>query len=69
MDETLPGLDKSALSVDSLHEEGHEKAYWLAKTPLERLEAVEINRRMVYGINRTTSRLQRLFETSQLTRS
>ena len=33
-------MDKGVISVRSLSEESDEKAYWHAKTPQERLEAV-----------------------------
>ena len=42
-------MDKSVLSVTSLSEESDEKAYWHAKTPHERLEAVELMRQINYG--------------------
>lgn len=35
-------IDKGALSVISLSEESDDKEYWYAKTPQERLEAVEL---------------------------
>ncbi|MBW1814189.1 MAG: hypothetical protein JRJ39_11135 [Deltaproteobacteria bacterium] len=62
----LPGLDKKIVKVTSLNDIEEEKEYWISKTPVERIEAVEINRRMVYGEDRVTSRLQRIFETSEL---
>ena len=65
----LPELDKTVLSVSSLDDETEEMKYWLSKNPSERLEAIEINRRMVYGKDRTTSRLQRFLEVSELTKS
>ncbi len=69
MKKELPRLDKSVLTVSSLEKDEEEKNFWLSKKPLERLEAVELNRRMVYGQDRVTSRLQRLLETSELSRS
>jgi len=68
MDE-LPRLDKKVLSVTALNDTEEEKRYWLSRTPLERIEAIEMNRRMVYGKDRVTSRLQRLLETAELKRS
>jgi hypothetical protein len=65
MKEELPRLKKSVLAVSSL-DGGEERSYWLFKSPLERLEGVEINRRMVYGRDRATSRLQRLLEIVEL---
>jgi len=65
----LPQLNKKIVTVTSLDDIEEEKNYWLSKTPLERIEAIEINRRMVYGRNRVTSRLQRFFEAAELTQS
>ena len=61
-----PRLDRTAFSVSSLQEESDEKAYWQSKTPLERLEALELMRQIHYGYDPTTSRLQRFFEVVEL---
>jgi hypothetical protein len=63
----LPSLNKKIVNVTSLDDIEEEKRYWFSKSPLERIEAIEINRRMVYGQDRATSRLQRFFEISELT--
>ncbi len=62
----LPRLDKQTMNVTSLDDIEEEKKYWFSKSPLERIEAIEINRRMIYGQDRVTSRLQRFFETAEL---
>lgn len=62
----LPELDRSAFSVISLEHSGDDADYWRGKTPAERLAAVELSRRMVYGYARTTSRLQRVLEIAEL---
>ena len=62
-------IDKNVLSVVSLSEESDEKEYWQAKTPQERLAAVELMRQINYGYDPTTTRLQRVFEVAQLTSS
>ena len=63
---SLPKLDKTAFSVTSLEKNDEdEKAYWLSKTPCERLDAVETMRQIVYGYDPTTTRLQRVFEITQ----
>jgi hypothetical protein len=66
MKNSMPKLNKKALSIGSLFDESEEKKYWLSKKPHERLQAIEINRRMVYGEHRVASRLQRFLETSSL---
>ena len=68
MDE-LPRLNKKVVPVTRLDDTTEEKEFWLSKGALERIEAIELNRRMVYGKDRTTSRLQRLLEISELIRS
>jgi hypothetical protein len=60
----LPRLDKKFLSVSALDDIEEEKRYWHGKGVQERLVAIEVTRRMVYGNDRTSSRLQRLLETS-----
>lgn len=66
-EEPLPRLDRSALSIVALDHSDDDLAYWLGRTPAERLAAVELNRRLVYGHDRATSRLQRLLEVAELT--
>jgi hypothetical protein len=44
----LPSLDKKKIEITSLNDIEEEKRYWMAKNPLERIESVEINRRLVY---------------------
>lgn len=64
--EDVPRLNRNIVKVTSFNDIEEEKRYWLSKTPSERLQAVEINRRMVYGTDRATSRLQRVVEIVQL---
>lgn len=60
-------VDRQAFSVVSLDEQDEdEKRYWRSKTPLERLEAMEITRQLVYGYDPATTRLQRVLEIAQL---
>jgi hypothetical protein len=54
-------LDKTVFSIRSLKVEGNEKAYWLSRTPLERLAAGELMRQINYGYNPVTDRVQRVF--------
>jgi hypothetical protein len=63
----LPRLDRSAFKVGALSETSDEKAYWLSKTPDERLEAVEQMRQILYGYDPSTTRLQRVIEIIQRT--
>ena len=59
-------MDRSAFSVGSLSDEPDEKAYWRSKTPLERLEALELMRQIIYGYNPASTRLQRVLEIVEL---
>ena len=59
-------MDKTAFSVSSLDDESDEKQYWLSKTPAERIHCVEMMRQMLYGYDPFTARLQRFFETAEL---
>jgi hypothetical protein len=58
-------LDKTASSLASLTDESDEKQYWLAKSPYERLRALELMRQIIYGYDPSTERLQRCFEVAQ----
>ena len=62
-------MDKDVISIVSLSEESDEKEYWHAKTPQERLAAVELMRQINYGYDPATTRLQRVLEVAQLTSS
>ena len=58
----FPTVDRSVITVGSVFEESDEKAFWLSKTPLERLEAVELYREIAFGYDPFTTRLQRVLE-------
>jgi len=58
-------VDKSVLTVSSLSQQSDDKAYWLSKTPEERLQAVEILRQLNYGYKNSSERIQRVFEVVQ----
>lgn len=57
-------IDRTVFSVASLFDDSDEKAYWLSRTPQERLRHMELLRRINYG-RRATARLQRFFEFAQ----
>ena len=60
-------LDKSTIAISSLQDPTDEIAYWLEKTPQERLEALELMRQIIYGYDPTTSRLQRVLTVTKRT--
>ena len=55
-------VDRSALSIGRLSDPSVDKEYWRSRSPAERLSALELMRRIVYGYDPTTTRLQRLLE-------
>lgn len=60
-------MNKQALSVTSLHDKCDDGLYWLSKTPVERLRAIEQMRQVIYGYQPATQRLQRILEVTELT--
>jgi hypothetical protein len=61
-------LDCGVLEIAKLTSKPNDRQYWLAKTPDERFEALEILRRIAYGYDPATERLQRVFEVVKLQR-
>jgi hypothetical protein len=67
MDEfDFPKVRRDVFKVTSLSDSSDDKEYWMSKTPEERLEAVELMRRIVYG-DEAIKRLQRVLEITQRT--
>ena len=61
--QNFDGVDRSAFSVVTFGEQDEDdRKYWLSKTPRERLEGVETIRRVLYGYDPPTVRLQRVLE-------
>jgi hypothetical protein len=54
-----------ATGLTFAEDEDEERAFWLAKTPVERLTALEMLRQLNYGYDPTTARLPRSFEILQ----
>ena len=63
IDESEPRIDRSAFSVFNSFAEADaaDKAYWLSRTPEERVRHMLFLRRLNYG-SRATERLQRVLE-------
>ena len=59
-------LDRASFSIGTVHDGGDEKGYWQTKTPQERVQAIEVMRRIVYGYDPDTERLSRFFEITEL---
>jgi len=62
-------VNKNSFTVSSLSAPSDNKDYWFARTPYERLQAVEALRQLNYGYDQSTARLQRILEVTQLTSS
>jgi hypothetical protein len=58
-------LDRTAFSVVSLDDESNELAYWLTRTPEERIHHTEFLRQINYG-HKVNERLQRVLEVVEL---
>ena len=58
-------VDRSAFEISSLDDTG-EREYWHAKSPAERMEALELMRQIIYGYDPATTRLQRVLEIAEL---
>jgi hypothetical protein len=65
MGDEPPRVDRSLLTVMPLSGDHDDAEYWSAKTPQERLEALELMRRLQYG-ERATQGLQRVLTVAQL---
>ena len=58
-------MDKKAFKITSIHC-GHDDNYCREKSYLERIEALEQLRRIIFGYDPSTERLQRTFTITQL---
>lgn len=61
-------LDKTVLSVASLHDPSDEPAFWRTQSIEARWRAMELMRQINYGQAVTGGRLQRVLEIAQLQR-
>jgi hypothetical protein len=59
-------LDRSVFQITALDDDGDEREYWRARSPAERMEALELMRQIVYGYDPATTRLQRVLEIAEL---
>ena len=67
MDAGIPStlkIDKTALSLIPNFDTSDDIAYWLSRTPSERLQHIEVLRRINYG-HHATAQLQRILEVAQ----
>ena len=59
-------VDRTAISVANMSDPDDALDYWLTRTVSERLEALELARRICHGEAATSARLQRVLEVAQL---
>jgi len=59
-------LDRSAFQIGALDEDSGEQEYWRAKSPRERMEALELMRQIIYGYDPVTTRLQRVLAIAEI---
>ena len=60
-------VDRKTLQVEDMHAdaEASDRTYWRARTPQERLRAVQIDRQVAYGRANTSRGLQRVLEIAE----
>jgi hypothetical protein len=58
-------FDPSTMIVTPLVDDPEDRRYWLSKTPLDRLEAVEVMRQIIYGYTPSTARLCKVLKITQ----
>ena len=58
-------MNKKVIKITTLHD-GDEQVFWENKTYLERLTALEQLRRIMFGYDPSTARLQRTLTIAQL---
>ncbi len=58
-------LNKNILTVHNLRDEQNDHTFWLQQSPQDRFFAIEMMRRINYGQNISTARLQRFFEVAE----
>jgi hypothetical protein len=61
-------MNKKTLKITSIRD-SNEHNYWGEKSYLERIEALEKLRRIIFGYDPSTERLQRTFTVTQLKKS
>ena len=58
-------MDKTVVSIVSVHDPSDERDYWKTQSSQARLEALELMRQVMYGYDPSTDRLQRFLEVSE----
>jgi hypothetical protein len=61
-DAELMRVDRSFFEVVSIDDEPDDRAFWMSRPASERWRTLELLRRIAYGEDRATARLQRVLE-------
>ena len=57
-------VDRTVMTVTDL-DQNDDDQYWQSRTPLERLQAIELNRQAVYGYRGNPPRFQKVLEVAR----
>ncbi|NOY70167.1 MAG: hypothetical protein GXP53_11915 [Deltaproteobacteria bacterium] len=58
-------IQKDTIEIVSLHD-ADDSVYWLSRSPADRIEAIEFMRRVMFGNDRVSARLQRVLTITEL---
>jgi len=61
-------INKNFFDVVDLHK-ADDESYWLRRSAVERMDAIEFMRKVMFGHDRVTERLQRVLEIAELKRN
>ena len=61
-------INRNFFDVVDLHK-ADDKSYWLRRSPAERMETIEFMRKVMFGHDRVSARLQRVLEITELKRN
>jgi hypothetical protein len=61
-------MNKNLFQI-TFYRDGNDRGYWKQKSYVERLEALELLRRIIFGYDPSTARLQRTITITQLKKS
>ncbi len=62
----VAGMDSADLSIGSFADEPDDLAYWLSRTPEDRLAGIEFLRHQFFSYGEAGPELRRLFEVTEL---
>ncbi len=58
-------IQKTSFEIVDLHN-ADDSYYWRARSPIERIEAIEFMRKVMFGHDRVSERLQRVLAVAEL---